>query len=158
MPSFRRPRYLTFLRVFSVVWLVILVGMIVVYLRLVSRQDEGVEADGTVVERTGDETGSPTVVVRYTTGDGASVDATLTGTVQSGEPRYDADLDVGDPVRLRVHADDPTLVRLADDRLGPAPLYYFGFFLLVGIGMAAFAWWPGVSRGRRGASGGGRPR
>jgi len=127
------------------------------YVWFVSNQSHGIEADGTVVERTDVESGGPTVVVRYTTDDGQSVDAMLTGSVSSGEPRYDADLDVGDSVRIRYLPSDPTLVRPADDGLGQTPFYYFGFFLLAGIGIAAYAWWP-VNRGRRGASGGGRPR
>ena len=69
---------------------------------------------------------------------------------RADQPRYGN----GDTVRIRYVPSDTGLVRLASEpAVEPTPFYYFGFFLLLGIGMAGYAWWP---RGRSSASGGGR--
>lgn len=151
--GFRQPWRRNYLRVFSVVFLVVIGLMAGVYGWFTWNQAvNGVEADGVVVERVEDEDG-PTVYIRFTAEDGQSVRAMLTGAVTSGEPRYDEGLSTGDTVRIRYVPSDTGLARLASEpAVESKPFYYFGFFLLVGIGMAVYAWWP---RGRSSASGGG---
>ncbi|MGH3877333.1 MAG: hypothetical protein ACRDSK_09900 [Actinophytocola sp.] len=141
--GFRQPWRRRYLRVFSVVFIVVIALMTGVYGWFTWNQAvNGVEADGVVVDRVEDEDG-PTVYIRFTAEDGQSVRAMLTGVVATGRPRYDEGLSTGDVVRIRYVASDPGLVRLASEpAVEPTPFYYFGFFLLMGIGLTAYAWWP----------------
>jgi uncharacterized protein DUF3592 len=117
------------------------------YLRIAN----GVEADGIVVDRV-EEDGGAQVYVGYTTADGQPVRAELDGAVTSGEPRFDAGLETGDEVRIRYVAGTPEHVRLASEpAVDAARFWHLGAFLLFGIVLAVYAWWPGLSPGRRGA-------